>query len=255
MNIAVRTHKRDLGLWRNAMEFSGMDSVGSSVCSPDVVVPSGVDAVVFDGVHLSDAHLVEPPSVCLTANVGPFDYPRFGFTPLLSGHIETERFGALSMARPRVVLCVRDGISVGDVALPDVTHGPGARSESGLPVLWSSDRFEGLGTPVSRDDSKVIEFLYRAVRGGPLWVQPGWPFHVPRKPFVFRAIDGGHVEGLLCSSNARPGSWCVLSRRDVLTLIGHPGDVEWIDIPHLIGVEAAAHLLRWVASDVVPNTR
>jgi len=157
---------------------------------------------------------------------------------------KVERYGSRSI--------LHLGIYVGEETLdrrvyPDLvpTHGPGVDSE-GI-VLWDPAPFAGMGTPVSRDDVKVISEAHKASLGdAPLWVKPEFPFLIPSLPQSFTDMNSNVVEGLLCSSPERAGGWVVLTRHDILRLLGHPGDVPWSRISTLIGVEAAAFLLSWV---------
>jgi len=161
---------------------------------------------------------------------------------------QAELFGAHSIVHRRVSLASPDGADkMGPVAFVP-THGPGAGPD-GQMVLWNSEAIVGRGVRVSRDDPAVIEETFRATVGhAPLWVQPQFPFLIPRSPSTFKSLDGEPVQGLLCSSYERAGGWVVLTRRDVLDLLGHPGDVPWSRIPDLIGVQAAAALLSWLVS-------
>ena len=165
---------------------------------------------------------------------------------------QAELFGAHSIVHRQLHFATA-GVEI-DLPVLAPTHGPGAGLEDEL-VLWNSEDFVGRGVRVSRDDPAVIEETFRATMGqAPLWVQPEFPFLVPRAPSTFTSLDGESVQGLLCSSHERAGGWVVLTRRDVLDLLGHPGEVPWSRIPDLIGVQAAAALLSWLASSTAPTS-
>jgi hypothetical protein len=238
MKLQVCTSKRDIGLWERAVELS--DGVGAWVTTDQEDLDADV-VVIDDGVR---PDVGQKHAIVLTIGIHP-EVSGDGYTPILSGTLEVERFGALSMARPMVTLWGReDGPwTPSNVDLPKPTHGPGAPM-----ALWERGPFLGLGKMVSRDDSDVMAYRARSFQGeGPMVVQPGFPFLVPVQPHVFHTLHGSKVEGMLCASLDNPGGFCVLTCEDVLRLIGHPGQVPWDQLQNLIGVQAGAQLLRWLA--------
>lgn len=208
------------------------------VPSPDVIpLGSGAPGTVV-------CLMRTPLSPTLFEDSGYREYRAFDFA--------AELYGAHMISHLRICIGARRNVEMlPRVAMPQAT-GPGAGPEGQL-ALWNAEDFVGRGVRVSRDDPAVIEETFRATVGqAPLWVQPQFPFLVPRAPSTFKSLDGETVQGLLCSSHERAGGWVVLTRRDVLDLLGHPAEVPWSRIPDLIGVQAAAALLSWLASSVTP---
>ncbi len=258
--ICVLTSPRDAGLWQHACSMLRSPcSVASS--SADAPLLADARVVLVDGsepIEVLTLFGACPPVLVhlglRALNMRSGDKPLYGQYSIVGSTMDrsfkAERYGARSICHKDMTV-TKHG-SVPKIVLSGLlpTTGPGARSEDGGFVLWRSDDLAGRGVRVSRDEPGVIEAVYRATRGdGPLWVQPGFPFLVPAQPQTFRTLDGGEVTGLLCASSDRAGGWVVLTRRDVLDILGHPGDVPWPYIPSLIGVEAAASLLGWLSTN------
>jgi hypothetical protein len=254
--ILALVPERDLAMWRAAaarltaswmvkVESHGYDGPALSECS--VLLSHGPPS--RSALSLAK----ELPAVRLTAdlgvNTGKFSVqmaqdaaPGMKVAEFI---FKAERFGGVSICHAPVLVALDRELDI-QVEPPLPTTGPGAQGDY---VLWPTDVYEGLGVRVSRDEPNVIQAAYEATQGnGPLWVKPGFPFLVPSTPSTFRSLDGVRVEGLLCTSVSRAGGWVVLTRSDVLTLLGHPGDVSWVQIKHLVGVQPAAALLGWLCS-------
>lgn len=162
-----------------------------------------------------------------------------------------ELYGSQMISARSISCFTLQGSSCSSIPPLVPTHGPNVGSDGKI-VLWDARVFSGRGTSVSRDDADLIDYIFRATMGRvPLWVSPGFPF-LATHPLSLRSLGEDRVEGLLCSSIDRSGGWVVLTRRDVLDLLGHPGDVPWSRIPFLIGIDACRALLGWAA--LIPSS-
>lgn len=116
---------------------------------------------------------------------------------------------------------------------------PAHSTGPGVHLQWDLRRFDGRGSRVSRDDTSVLTAISKST-----WIDPSFPFLV--HPRSYRCLDGSLIEGLLCKNPSDPGGWLVLSRRDVLDVLGHPGDLPWESIPSLFDAPSASVLLDWL---------
>jgi hypothetical protein len=165
---------------------------------------------------------------------------------------QTELYGSQIICSFEVAYKV--GTRFEDFEFPPASHGPGAFGDDGKPVLWNASVYEGLGTSVSRDDPAVVDAVYKALQGrGPLWFEPGFPGAIPESPSVFSPIGGGQpVEGVLCASIGRGGSYVVLDAADLAFLLGYRvRPRSWEELRAIFPRQAAFALVQWMLSQAV----
>lgn len=129
--------------------------------------------------------------------------------------------------------------SVQPVSAPVPDYGPEAPLDGdGMPVMWDLRSFAGLGTPVSSS----------AVAGLPQ-ITPGVAAVLPDELAV---VEG--MSGIVCSSPQDRGCFSLLSREEVICLLGYDyvtmEDVTWDQVRDLLPVHLARAILLWICDAV-----
>ena len=161
--------------------------------------------------------------------------------------VDLERLGRPIVGSLHAWVFRREDISVAEVPPLPYVSGPGVEPDSGWASLWPTDIFEGLGSPLWRDDPGVMHAVFLGSNGlGPLWASPGFAFSLPAQPMRLRSVSGDLVEGLLCSSLSEPGAWLMLSSDDISALLG-VSPVPYHSLKKEIGSVATASLFDWIS--------
>jgi hypothetical protein len=164
-----------------------------------------------------------------------------------------ESFGAPLIGR-MVVSLFSQVIGTGSLEFPQPVTG----FSRGSPYIpWSTSRYRGLGSPISRDSLAVIDWNLASFLGGPQFVLPGYPFALPAQAPRIRDVEYEGF-GMLCHSVDAPSSFVVLSISDLLHLLGYPGslldehpvDLQWGLLKTLLPASFSDHWLGWAQENL-----
>lgn len=164
--------------------------------------------------------------------------------------IALERLGRPLIGSARLAVYRRMGSALQAPELP-VLFGPGADPGSGWVSLWDKTVFErpDFGVPVWRDDPRVLESVFDAIRGdSSIWIQPGFAFSLPSAPSSFQSISGDMCEGVLCVSSQQPGGWVVATATDLSRVLGLPEPCSFSELDSKLGSVFIRNFANWLLS-------
>ncbi len=161
---------------------------------------------------------------------------------------EAESFGSPFIARYRVAAFVDRRVEP-----PVRTHGPGAPPVEGKIPLWSKLPFLSRGTVLDPQDREVMVAIQRAWQGEiPLPILPGVASLLPRAMHQV-----GDRQGVLCLDGVdarRPASFSLLSKSDILEILGYKADdaLDYAEVRQRMPVIFARTWLTFAASHPAP---